>query len=112
MIRPATKTLLVVLALSFEWSVGLDLLIGRTNQAIADTLPIDELPDDREVLFSRDVAPVLKNCVACHNSSDDEGGVNLESGEQIRTSELMILCFPANPNRADCFCSPLMRTIL
>lgn len=104
MIRPATKTLLVVLALSFEWSVGLDSLVGRPIQAIADTLPIGELPDDREVLFSRDVAPVLKkNCVACHNSSDDEGGVNLESGEQIRTSELDDLVLPGKPESSRLF---------
>ncbi|KLU02048.1 High-affnity carbon uptake protein Hat/HatR [Rhodopirellula islandica] len=97
MIRPATKSLLVVLALSFEWSVGLDSIVGTPNQVSADTLPIDDLPDGHEVLFSRDVAPVLKkNCVACHNTSDDEGGVNLESGEQIRTSELDDLVVPGN----------------
>lgn len=104
MIRPATKTLLVVLALSFGWSVGLDSIVGTPNQVSADTLPIDELPDGHEVLFSRDVAPVLKkNCVACHNTSDDEGGVNLESGEQIRTSDLDDLIVPGNPAESRLF---------
>ncbi|MEZ6090693.1 MAG: c-type cytochrome domain-containing protein [Pirellulaceae bacterium] len=51
--------------------------------------PIADLPKDREVKYSTDVFPVLKkNCFACHNSSRDESGVNLESVDKMRASDV------------------------
>ncbi|WP_417744400.1 c-type cytochrome domain-containing protein [Rosistilla oblonga] len=51
-------------------------------------LPVADLPEDREVKYSTDIYPVLKkNCVACHNASRDESGVNLESVEKMLASD-------------------------
>lgn len=37
-----------------------------------------------EVDFNQDIAPILnKNCVACHNTKNTEGGLNLESHETL-----------------------------
>ncbi|QDT07317.1 WD domain, G-beta repeat [Rubripirellula lacrimiformis] len=86
MIRPTTKTLVVMLAFGFQ------------SLAKADGLPIDELPQDHEVIFSRDVAPVLKkNCVACHNASNEEGGVNLESVAKMKSSDVDDVLVPGKP---------------
>ncbi|TWU46781.1 WD40 domain-containing protein [Rubripirellula reticaptiva] len=80
------------------------LALGIWTQTRADTLPIDELPIDREVLFSRDVAPVLKtNCVACHNARNAEGGVNLESAEQMKSSDVEDLLVPGKPDTSRLF---------
>ena len=54
-----------------------------------EPLEISDLPDDREVSFSKDVLPILRqNCIACHNSTDAESGVNLESVKAMRSSEI------------------------
>ena len=51
--------------------------------------PIADLPKDREVKYSTDIYPVLKkNCFACHNSSRDESGVNLETVEKMKASDV------------------------
>ena len=78
------------------------LLVGST--AIADSREIAELPPDREVLFRRDVAPVLKkNCVACHNESEEEGGVNLETVNRMMASEVDDLLIPGKPDASRLF---------
>lgn len=68
------------LVLTFPWISGFP--------ALADERPIADLPKDREVKYSTDIYPVLKkNCVACHNSSRDESGINLESVEKMLASD-------------------------
>ena len=85
-------TLLVILAFGFHRPV------------LADSLPIDELPQGREVLYSRDVAPVLKkNCVACHNASNEEGGVNLESAAKMKSSDVEDVLVPGKPGLSRLF---------
>src|SRR6056297_2090834 len=70
----------------------------------AEPLPVAELPKDRKVEFTRDVEPVLKkNCVACHNSSVDEAGVNLESPEAMKASDAYSVLVPGDPNASRLF---------
>lgn len=73
-------------------------------EAIAEALEIAELPADREVVFSRDIAPVLKkNCVACHNASSEEGGVNLESVATMQESDAEDVLVPGKPEASRLF---------
>ena len=82
-----------VLILSLLW-----LLPARAELEIA------ELPTDQEVLFSRDIAPVLKkNCVACHNQSEEEGGVNLETVDKMRSSDVDDVLVPGKPDASRLF---------
>lgn len=80
------------------------LWIGSWMSASADALPIADLPQGHEVLFSRDVAPVLKkNCIACHNASNEEGGVNLESAAQMKSSDVEDVLVPGKPDTSQLF---------
>ncbi|WP_372897732.1 c-type cytochrome domain-containing protein [Stieleria sp.] len=77
---------------------------GLSTEASADTREIAELPEDRKVLYSRDVAPVLtKNCVACHNASSEEGGVNLETVEKMKASDVEDVLVPGNAQQSRLF---------
>ncbi|WP_182869365.1 c-type cytochrome domain-containing protein [Rhodopirellula sp. JC639] len=70
----------------------------------ANPREIAELPEDREVVFSRDVAPVLKkNCVACHNASSEEGGVNLESVAKMKASDVDDVLVPGDASKSRLF---------
>lgn len=74
------------------------LLVGP-GVAGAQMLEIATLPDDRTVVYSRDIAPVLKkSCVACHNSSTAEGGVNLESVDKMVSSDVDDVLVPGKPD--------------
>ncbi|QEG02429.1 Chromosome partition protein Smc [Stieleria maiorica] len=74
------------------------------SQALANPREIAELPEDREVVFSRDVAPVLqKNCVACHNASSEEGGVNLESVAKMKASDVDDVLVPGDASKSRLF---------
>lgn len=73
-------------------------LLFASGVAGAQTLEIAKLPDDRTVVYSRDIAPVLKkSCVACHNSSTAEGGVNLESVDKMESSDVKDVLVPGKP---------------
>jgi WD40 repeat protein len=86
-----THLRLAVLSLLL-WSVLVD-------HASAGAREIAELPAEREVLYGRDIAPILnKNCVACHNTSNDEGGVNLESVDQMRLSDTADVLVSGDPD--------------
>ncbi|MCA9136138.1 MAG: hypothetical protein KDB00_05250 [Planctomycetales bacterium] len=80
------------------------MLFAGLRSAVAETLPIESLPDDRDVLFSRDIAPVLKkNCVACHNVGKEEGGVNLESVDKMTSSDVDDILVPGKPDASRLF---------
>lgn len=56
-----------------------------------DGIPISVLKRDEPVDFDREVLPLLRqNCLACHNASDAEGDVVLESVESIVKSEAVV----------------------
>ncbi len=47
-------------------------------------LPIAELKHPKPVDFQREVLPILKkNCLACHNATDSEAKLNLETPQTI-----------------------------
>jgi WD40 repeat protein len=80
------------------------LLSMADRDARGEPLPVAELPKDRKVDFTRDVEPVLKkNCVACHNSSVDEAGVNLESPEAMKASDAYSVLVPGDPTASRLF---------
>ncbi len=88
---------------SFQ-AILLLMMFGVGQSLCAEALPIDTLPDDREVLFSRDIRPLLKkNCVACHNASNEEGGVNLESVDKMTSSDADDVLVPGNPDASRLF---------
>ena len=43
-------------------------------------LPIDDIDSSRKVSYAKDIEPVFKrSCIACHNSTNAKGKLNLES---------------------------------
>ena len=55
-------------------------LIGLTSRTFADGLPVAELARKNDVDFAKEVLPILrKNCLACHNETEAEGDLILES---------------------------------
>ena len=90
------KPLIIVIAMTLAMQLH--------GLLVAQSLQIAELPIDREVLYSRDIAPVIqKNCVACHNESDDEGGVNLESPELMLKADAEDVLLPGKPDASRLF---------
>lgn len=60
--------------------------------------------ETKEVSFRDDVMPALrKNCLACHNSTKDEGGVNLESIDAILDGDYDGLVIPGEPDDSRLF---------
>ena len=52
--------------------------------AFAEAIPVAELARDSEIEFGKEVLPILrKNCLACHNETDSEGDIVLESAASI-----------------------------
>ena len=43
------------------------------------------------------------NCIACHNDSDAEGGVNLESVEKMQASDVEDILIPGKPDASRLF---------
>ena len=73
-----------------QWTIAFLLLPGIL---VADDppapalkpLPVSELKRDTPVDFEKEVLPVLqRNCVACHNTTDAESEVVLETPQTIR----------------------------
>lgn len=72
-------------------------IVGRCHAA-ADS------DETKEVSFRDDVMPALrKNCLACHNSTKDEGGVNLESIDAILKGDYDGLVVPSEPDDSRLF---------
>lgn len=65
--------------------VGTMLSNVRTASAGDLPLPVAELSRTEPVDFASEIVPLLKqNCLACHNTQTPEGGLVLESLEQLR----------------------------
>lgn len=80
------------------------LLLTVDAVANAETREIATLPTDQVATYSRDIAPLLKkNCVACHNASNAEGDVNLESVDTMKKSDVDDLLVPGKPESSRLF---------
>ncbi len=61
------------------------LAVGAPPAALADPLPVAKLDRKEPVDFQRDLLPVFrKKCLACHNASDAEGDLVLESAARVK----------------------------
>lgn len=61
--------------------IGFDSALGYQEGAI----PIAAVQRDKPVDFNSDILPILqRNCVACHNQQDNQGGLLLETPESMR----------------------------
>ena len=60
-------------------------LLGALQiQVVGDEIPIAAIEHDGPVDFQKEVLPILrKNCLACHNSTDAEGDLILETPEAM-----------------------------
>ena len=77
-------------------------VFAGTSQA--EPRKVADLPKDREVKYSADIYPMLKkNCFACHNTSRDEGGVNLESVEKMLASDVEDILVKGKPDGSRLF---------
>ncbi len=66
-------------------AVILGLLVASVVHAQEKPIPIAAVKRDGKVSFEKDILPILqKNCVACHNSSEAEAELVLETPEAIR----------------------------
>ena len=71
-------TIMLILAISFS-------VQGQ------DGIPISEIKRSDAVDFDKEILPLLRqNCLACHNSTDAEGDVILESVAKIVESEAVV----------------------
>ena len=58
-------------------------------------------PKARSQDFQRQVLPILRaNCIACHNATEAEGGVNLETVDSMRDSEPEDTLVPGLPEKS------------
>jgi WD40 repeat protein len=72
-------------------SFSLLILIFSQVMTAEDGIPIAEVKRSEPVDFDREVLPLLRqNCLACHNSTDAEGDVVLESVAKILASEAVV----------------------
>ena len=73
------------------------LLFGATQSAAEDAaelapIPIAEITRTQQVQFADEVLPILrKKCLACHNETDAEAGVVLETPEMMLDSDAEVL---------------------
>jgi len=78
--------------------------VGLSANLPAEALPLAELPSDQAIDYARDIQPALKkNCVACHNESNDEAGVNLESPVTMKSSDVDDVLVPGKPDASRLF---------
>lgn len=81
--------------------LSFSLLIFVVTSALAlaqDPIPVAEIKRADPVDFDKEILPILRqNCLACHNSTDAEGDVVLESVPKILESEAAI---PGKPGES------------
>ena len=66
--------------------LGFLLFATPARQCGADEIPIAAIDHQGPVDFQKEVLPILrKNCLACHNSTDAEGDLILETPEAMLT---------------------------
>ena len=92
--RPTLPSLLIVTVLVATFPTGVSALAEETS---ADKTAVGE-----DVLYSRDIAPILRrNCVACHREKQAEGGLSLETTKAILVGgESGSLLVAANPDES------------
>ena len=72
------------------------LVVVSSISNAGDPIPVAELKRTDPVDFDKEVLPMLRqNCLACHNSTDAEGDVVLESVAKIMESESVVAGKPA-----------------
>ena len=76
--------------LRFPWMLSVcvltcaPLMMSQAEYVGADEIPVAAIEHDGPVDFQREVLPILrKSCLACHNSTDAEGDLILESPEEM-----------------------------
>jgi hypothetical protein len=66
--------------ISATWVLVCFVVGSLSDLAPADPIPVATLKKEVVVGFQKDILPILrKNCLACHNASDKEGGLILEN---------------------------------
>ena len=64
--------------------LGFLLFAAPARRSGADEIPIAAIEHEGSVDFQKEVLPILrKNCLACHNSTDAEGDLILETPEAM-----------------------------
>ena len=72
------------------------LVVVSSISNAGDPIPVAELKRTDPVDFDKEVLPMLRqNCLACHNSTDAEGDVVLESVAKIMESESVVAGNPS-----------------
>ncbi|HBE68614.1 MAG TPA: hypothetical protein DDW52_10755 [Planctomycetaceae bacterium] len=88
----------------FLWSLFASCWLAHSISAARAQSDVAELPADRQVTYIRDIAPMLtKNCLACHNDQNEEGGVNLETVQKMQASDTDDLLVPGKPDQSRLF---------
>lgn len=64
--------------------IGITAFSIGAGRAVADPIAIAEIKHEGPVDFSKEVLPILRrNCLACHNATDAESDLVLESPASI-----------------------------
>lgn len=81
MTRNITSIVTSMLCMLVLMQIGFDSAWGYQEGAI----PIAPVQRDKPVDFNSDILPILqRNCLACHNQQDNQGGLLLETPESMR----------------------------
>ena len=60
-------------------------IVAMVSVANAEPIPIAEVKRDKPVDYLQEIVPILqRNCIACHNQQDTQGGLVLETPESMR----------------------------
>ena len=72
-------------ATAWGFAVAIALCLAASPDAMADPLPVGKLDRKEPIDFQKDVVPIFrKKCLACHNASDAEGDLVLESVAAVK----------------------------
>ena len=90
-----------ILSMMMAWNLilaGLPLLAAEASAG----LEVAELSRSKPVDFTREILPILrKNCLACHNTRDAEGELNLETPATIaKGGESGVAVVPGNASKS------------
>ena len=90
-----------ILSMMMAWNLilaGLPLFAAEASAG----LEVAELSREKPVDFTREILPILrKNCLACHNTRDAEGELNLETPATIaKGGESGVMVVPGNADKS------------